>query len=214
MSTMLPWGVPDNTGREQAAGAPAGAKAGAAGPKTGRKQAGRAKRATAPAGRRRGGQFAPGASGNPAGRPKGSRNKLTAACFDLLAGDGEAIISKAIALAKKGDGVALRLCIERLLPARASRDRTVELELPQVAKAADLVAAAGAIIGRAAAGEITISEAKEFMGLLEGQRKVIETAELAIRLEVLERSIEPKGGPVGFAAPADPDMAARVRRLE
>jgi hypothetical protein len=172
--------------------------------KTGRKQAGREQR----------GRFRPGQSGNPKGRPRGSRNKLTEACLDLLGDESEAIMSAAIKRAKRGDGVALRLCIERLVPARAARDRAVELELPAVAQAADLVAAAAAVIERAAAGDISLSEAREFMQLLETQRKVIETAELAVRLEVLERAAEPRG-PLGFApGEVDPGVAARVRRLE
>lgn len=164
-------------------------------------------------GLKQGGKWLPGQSGNPAGRPRGSRNKLTAACLDLLGDDAEAIMETVIKRAKRGDGVALRLCVERLLPARAARDRAVEVELPAVVQAADLVSAAAAVIDRAAAGEISLSEAREFMTLLEAQRKVIETADLAVRLEVLEKAA-PKG-PGGFGpSEGDPDMAARVRRLE
>ncbi len=154
------------------------------------------------------GQFAPGSSGNPRGRPAGSRNRTTQLCADLLAADAEEVIGKCIRLAKKGDGVALKLVIERLLPVRAARDRHVELTLPASETADDLVHAAAVVIDRAAAGEISLSEAKEFMALLEGQRKAIETAELAVRLELLEARAS--GGAV---APVDPDMAARVRRL-
>ena len=57
-----------------------------------------------------------------------------------------------------------------------------------MARVHDLVAAAAAVVRHAAAGEITLSEAREFMTLLEGQRRVIETAELAVRVEALERS--------------------------
>lgn len=170
--------------------------------------------------RGRSGTFAPGVSGNPAGRPKGARNRVTQACFDLLADSSEAIIAKAVRMAKSGDGVALRLCIERLLPARVARDRAVSLEVPAITKAADLVAAAGAVISKAAAGEMSLSEAREFMALLELQRRAIETQELAVRVELLERS-GPEGpkGPLGFAPGGDgaadpPDLAVRVRRLE
>ncbi len=105
------------------------------------------------------------------------------ACQNLLDGDGEAIISKAVELAKRGDGLALRLCIERLVP---RRERTVELELPSIRKAEDIAAAAGVVIDEAAAGRLTLAEAREFLGLLELQRKALETSELAVRLEMLE----------------------------
>src|SRR6267378_2403412 len=45
---------------------------------------------------KRGKPFAPGQSGNPAGRPVGSRNKATLAIDALLDGEGEALTRKAI----------------------------------------------------------------------------------------------------------------------
>jgi len=156
---------------------------------------------------RRSGRFVPGVSGNPAGRPRGSLNKVTRACMDLLGEDAESIMGKLIKLAKSGKPYALRLAVERLIPARASRDRAVAFELPDVATAADLAGAAAAVIAHAAAGDITLSEAREFMVLLEGQRKVMETTDLVVRLEALESA-------AGAVTPdVDPDVRVRVRRL-
>jgi len=45
----------------------------------------------------------PGQRGNPAGRPKGSRNRLTLALEAIFEGEAEAITSKAIVLALGGD---------------------------------------------------------------------------------------------------------------
>jgi hypothetical protein len=154
---------------------------------------------------RPGGKFRPGRSGNPAGRPRGSRNRTSALCADLLSASAAPIFEKVIRLAKKGDAIALKLCVDRLLPVRAARDRAVELVLPAAESAADLVRAAAVVIDRAAAGEITLSEAKEFMALLEQQRKAIETSDLCVRIEALEAS--------GAIAAAPPDVAARVRRV-
>jgi len=151
------------------------------------------------------GRFAPGVSGNPAGRPRGSRNKTSALCADLLSASAAPIFEKVIRMARKGDVVALKLCVDRLLPIRAARDRAVELVLPAAQSAADLVAATAVVIERAASGDITLSEAKEFMALLEGQRKAIETSHLAVRIEALESSGSPATAPV--------DMASRVRRV-
>lgn len=161
-----------------------------------------------------GGRFVKGASGNPAGRPKGARNKVTARCAELLGDECDAIISRLVKDAKKGEPVALRLAVERLIPVRAARDRVVEVELPHVERARDIAAAAAAVIQHAALGDITLSEAREFMLLLEGQRKVIETSDLAIRLEVLEAQAD--GCADGAPAPARPggeEVAARVRTL-
>jgi hypothetical protein len=160
--------------------------------------------------RLRGGKFAPGVSGNPAGRPKGARNKITELCADLLGDDAGEIMQTCIKCAKKGDAVALRLCIERLIPVRASRDRSIVVEdLPDVRNASDLVTAAATVIERAAAGEMSLSEAKEFMGLLQAERALIETQDLAVRLEVLEAQAS-EGGALG---PAVADLARRVRRV-
>jgi hypothetical protein len=132
-------------------------------------------------------------------------------------------MERVVGMAVRGSPIALRLCVERLLPARAARDRAVDLELPTVAKAADLADAAAVVIDRAAHGDISLSEAKEFMALLEVQRKVIETAELAVRIELLEGAAaksadgeEEERRPMGFvpAAEGEEDLAGRLRRLE
>lgn len=80
--------------------------------------------------KQRGRPFEPGQSGNPAGRPLGSRNKATMAVENLLDAEAEAITRKAIELAKDGDMTAVRLCLERILPPR--RDRPVIFELPGI----------------------------------------------------------------------------------
>lgn len=132
------------------------------------------------------GKWAKGTSGNAAGRPKGSRNKLTRVCAELLADGAAEIMGRVIRLAKKGDAVALKLCVERLLPARASRDRWVSMELPQVETAEDISHAAAAVVEQVGSGRITLSEGREFMGLLDAQRRALETAELAARIGILE----------------------------
>lgn len=129
------------------------------------------------------GRFARGQSGNPRGRPLGTKNRATLVMQDMLDGDGELIVKKAIALAKAGDPVALRLCIDRLVPRRG---RVVQVDIPKLAKAADLVDACASIIEAAAAGRMTLAEAREFLQLLDIHRKAIETQDLAVRVELLE----------------------------
>jgi len=154
-------------------------------------------------------KFKPGQSGNPKGRKPGSRNAVSVLCSDLLGADAAAIMGVCIVKAKEGDPVALRLCVDRLVSARAARDRSVVVEsLPDMSSARELVTAAAAVIGAAAAGTMSLSEAKDFLALISAQRALIETQDLAVRLEVLERA-QADGG----AEPAAVlDLARRVHR--
>jgi hypothetical protein len=68
-----------------------------------------------------GGQFSKGQSGNPPGRPAGSRNKATLAMYDLMDGESDAITRKLIEVALQGNSQALRLCLERAYPPRKER---------------------------------------------------------------------------------------------
>lgn len=73
-------------------------------------------------------KFKTGQSGNPGGRPKGGLNKATLTSQALLDGEAEALTRKVVELAKSGNPVALRLCLERLLPPR--KDRPITFALP------------------------------------------------------------------------------------
>ncbi len=66
------------------------------------------------------GQFLPGKSGNPVGRPKGSKNKATIR-RELALGKADKILHKAlpsvvqklVALAQEGDTTAMKLILDR-----------------------------------------------------------------------------------------------------
>jgi hypothetical protein len=70
-------------------------------------------------------KFKPGQSGNPSGRLKDTLNKVTLAARALLDGEAEVLTRKMLELAKAGNPMALRLCLERLLPPR--KDRPINL---------------------------------------------------------------------------------------
>src|SRR3954452_1367090 len=112
----------------------------------------------------RGRPFQPGQSGNPRGRPVGSRHRATLAAEALLDGEAETITRTAIELAKGGDTVALRLCMERLCPPR--RDRPVSFTLPAIETVADVAKASGALLQAVAGGDLTPSEAAELGRLI------------------------------------------------
>ena len=61
------------------------------------------------------------------GRPKGARNKKIITIESLLEGQAEALKQSAISKAIEGDGLALRLCMERIVP--APKDKSVSFSL-------------------------------------------------------------------------------------
>jgi hypothetical protein len=137
------------------------------------------------AGVQRGKPFRKGKSGNPDGRPRGSRNATTLALEALLDGQAQVLTQKAIDLALTGDISALRICLDRIMPAR--KDRPVTFTLPLINSARDATAAISAVLAAVAVGEITPAEAGEISKLVEAYVRAFETAELADRLERLER---------------------------
>ena len=129
--------------------------------------------------------FQKGQSGNPKGRPKGARSKRTLAIEALLEGEADALTRKAIEMAKAGETVALRLCLERILPAK--KDRPVAFKLPPIESPRDATKAASALLKAVAAGEITPGEAGEISKLIEGFVRIVEVSELEARLSELEQ---------------------------
>lgn len=136
------------------------------------------------AGEQRGRPFQPGKSGNPAGKPAGARHKVTRAVEALLEGQHEALTQKAIDKALEGDGVALRLCLDRIAPPR--KDAPVSFELPPITTAADTVTASSSLLAAVAEGEVTPDEAGRVMALLTAHKALVETGDLEARIAALE----------------------------
>ena len=136
--------------------------------------------------------FRPGQSGNPKGRPKGSRNRTTLALESLLDGQARALTQKAVDLALSGDRTALRICLDRILPVR--KDRPIEFVLPAIATIADTPKAIGAITAAVARGEITASEAADVSRLVETYVRAIEASDLDKRLKALEEAMKCEPG--------------------
>jgi hypothetical protein len=132
-------------------------------------------------------QFKPGQSGNPAGKPKGTRNATTLALEALLDGQASALTQKAINLALAGDMAALRLCLDRILPPR--KDSPVAFDLPDMKTLNDAVPAMGALVKAVGQGDLTPTEAGEMTKMVQAFAKIIETAELEERVRTLEETI-------------------------
>ena len=139
------------------------------------------------------GQWREGVSGNPSGRPAGSRNTATLLLTALLEGEGERITRKVIEQALTGDPHALRLCLERLLPPR--KERPIELPLPEVKTAQDASAALATVLAATGDGRITPGEERLVAEIVEAQKRVIEVEDHERRIAELERAVEKdKGG--------------------
>jgi hypothetical protein len=128
--------------------------------------------------------FKPGQSGNPNGRPKGSRNATTLALESLLDGQAKALTQKAIDLALTGDLTALRICLDRILPPR--KDRPLTFHFPAITNAAEAAKTMSAILAAVASGEITPTEAAEIGKLVDSYVRAVEANELAAGIERLE----------------------------
>ncbi len=132
--------------------------------------------------------FEKGESGNPAGRPRGARNQATLLMQNLLADDAEAIGRKAIEMAKAGDLAAIRLCMDRLAPAR--KDEPVAFEFPPIEKPADIVAATACIVAAVAAGELTPSQAAVLSKVIDVHVRALDSKGFNERLAELENDIK------------------------
>ncbi len=86
--------------------------------------------------------------------------------------------------AEKGDMHAAAILLARTWPRR--RGRPVRLDLPPVTLAAGVVQAQAAVIAAMAGGEISPEEAASVAGVLEQQRRAIETDDHERRLQELE----------------------------
>ena len=124
--------------------------------------------------------FVKGQSGNPAGPPIGSRDRKTLAVEALIEEEGEGFIKEMLRQARRGNPMAMRLLMERLVPVR--RERPVPLLLPRIETYADAVAAAAEITEAVGAGAITPREAGDLLRMLEGVTRALRTGEAGTRL--------------------------------
>jgi hypothetical protein len=106
------------------------------------------------------------------------------AVLELLEGQAEALTQRAVELALGGDTVALRLCLERVAPAR--KDNPVQFKLPQMITARDAAEAAAAVIEAVSLGDLTPTEGAQVMGLVDSYRCTLEVTELEARVAALE----------------------------
>jgi hypothetical protein len=137
--------------------------------------------------------FQPGQSGNPAGRPRGSRNKGTVIAEKLLDDSAGALTTAAIKCATEGDPAALRACMDRIAP--RLRHRPLDFALPSLVTLADTPGAINAIAQGLAHGELDRDEAVVLMRAVR---------EFTLALAAVEREKRATGS----AAPPNDDAAS------
>jgi hypothetical protein len=132
------------------------------------------------------GRWCKGTSGNPDGRPLGSRHRATLAAEALVQERAGEIVSAAINGALAGDTSLLRALLDRILP---RREAAVAVDLPNMQSAEDAVAGLSTLVGAVASGELTAGEAAGLGGLLKAWAEARETAQLEVRIMELERKL-------------------------
>ena len=142
------------------------------------------------------------------GKPPGSRNRATVAAERLLEGEAEAITRKVVELALDGDQACLRLALERLVPVK--RERSLEVDLPDLQSAADVPTAIVALMRLVGDGSLVPSEAAKLAGLVSGFLKAEELAVIEERVRALEERSIRQADVTGLD---DADLVLRARAI-
>jgi hypothetical protein len=103
---------------------------------------------------------------------------------------GSDIMAAVVNAARGGDMRAADILLRRLWPER--KGRPVPVELPAIAAPRDIVTALGAVADFVSAGELSPEEGAAVAGILEAQRRAVETAELESRITALEQKDGPR----------------------
>ncbi|SHM04590.1 DUF5681 domain-containing protein [Vreelandella subglaciescola] len=125
--------------------------------------------------------FEKGRSGNPAGRPKGVKDRRTE-WREALNKHGNELVAKAVELALEGDAQALKLCIDRAIPAYRPAAEPVAFKLT----GDTLTQKAESVLAAVAAGTLDPQTGKALMDSIAGFAKLAEIDEIRQRLDTLE----------------------------
>jgi hypothetical protein len=136
-------------------------------------------------GRTADGRFAPG---NPGKRP-GTRHRTTLAMENLMEGQWEGLTKTAVALALRGDTTALRLCFDRLAPARRGSHVHIP-DFPMIASVADVPKAHAALVAAVAAGHLTADEAKPLSDMLSAYVNAVDIVDTAAEVSEIKKMQE------------------------
>ena len=132
-------------------------------------------------------KFKKGKSGNPAGRPQGSRNKVSILLDGMLQEQAELLLQTAIDEALSGDSQTLRALIDKLLPNK--KDSLINIKIPPATAAKDLSAITGAILKAVGTGKLTPLEATALSKIVDSHRSAIELFDIEDRINKIENKL-------------------------
>jgi hypothetical protein len=130
------------------------------------------------------GRFAPGTSGNPAGKPKGTRNRTSLLFQNRIDARGTEIVDTIIRQALAGDAMLLKALLAILVPARRER---VSLNLESIKSLEDAVKASAQIVGGLSDGTLTSGEGAIMNDALRRHIELLALSNIEERLKLLER---------------------------
>ncbi len=122
--------------------------------------------------------FKKGQSGNPAGRPKGARDKRLA----LMLSNEKALQRKLVKMALGGDVAAMRIIADRLW----TRLRPEAAPIRVSAATSGLASQGAAIIDAALSGKLTPDVLRDLLSALADQARLVEFTDIEARLQALE----------------------------
>jgi len=132
----------------------------------------------------RGRPFRPGN----AGRPLGSKNKVTQTLEHLAEGEAEQTYQKVSELAQAGDVSCLRMILDRVWPPRKAQP--INVTMPPINSSQDVLAAIAAIFKALGEGRLTPDEIIALSSVVGRSIQVMEHQDLEKRIAALEEACD------------------------
>jgi hypothetical protein len=108
-------------------------------------------------------------------------------CQKTLDSHAENLTKKCVMMAYQGNPTAMRLCMERIIPAR--RQPTLRFKLPLTKTVDDVAVASEALVDGVARGQLTPAEGQALTEMLEGRRRVMENQAQRDAVDVSNRPV-------------------------
>jgi hypothetical protein len=137
--------------------------------------------------------FKSGQSGNPKGRPRGARSKVSSRVVETLEASIDKVLPAIIEKAVEGNPAALKIIFDRISPA----PRTPPREPYELGALDDITACAGEVkrlASAVAAGDVDEDHAAAIRATIESAAKMFEHVDLEARLAAIEEHLANSGG--------------------
>jgi len=128
-------------------------------------------------------KYLPGQSGNPSGRPRGSKNRSTV-LMESFEADLPALLAVSKEKALQGDMTAMRILLDRIVPVR--RQVLPPLDLPELPQQATLTEQAQFVISAVFGGDIAPDIGSQLITAIGATAKVAELDDIVRRIARLE----------------------------